>query len=118
MIQSNAIISNQDAPFTAINAIISDNTTGPKKIDQCRLALAIIRSPSAVSLNCILLIFLTLKFISQFKIIIYMPISILYKMNALLISVTIPSGEDARTVSPKIRLIDEKKPSTAHRLPY
>ena len=47
-----------------------------------------------------------------------MLISILYKMNDLLTSETIPSIEDALTVSPKIRLIDEKSPSTAHRLPY
>ena len=39
-------------------------------------------------------------------------------MNALLISEIIPSGEAALTVSPKIRFIDEKSPSTAHRLPY
>ncbi|OPY52491.1 MAG: hypothetical protein A4E49_01845 [Methanosaeta sp. PtaU1.Bin112] len=49
---------------------------------------------------------------------VYMPINILYKMNALFASTTIPSGEDPRTVSSKMRLIDEKEPSTAHLLPY
>ena len=38
-------------------------------------------------------------------------------MNALLTSKIISSGEAALTVSPKIRLIDEKSSSTANRLP-
>jgi hypothetical protein len=73
---------------------------------------------SAVSLNLYIINIFYFEIYNHFKIIIYMLISILYKMNALFISFTIPPGEDARTVSPKIRLIDEKKPSTAHRLPY
>ncbi len=99
-----------------IRAQLEDELTWRQ--DEMRLLRNQLSHMDAVSPNCILLIFLALKFIIQFKITIYMLISILYKMNALLISATIPSGEDARTVSPKIRLIDEKKPSTAHLLPY
>ena len=39
-------------------------------------------------------------------------------MKALWISEIMSSVEDALTVSPKIRLTEENKPSTAHRRPY
>ena len=39
-------------------------------------------------------------------------------MKALWISEIMPSVEDVLTVSPKIRLTEENKPSTAHRRPY
>jgi hypothetical protein len=93
-------------------------SAAPLRVDNELSDEAQLRGTLDASLNCILLLFSTFKFIIDFKIIIYILISILYKMNALFISFAIRSGEDALTVSPKIRLIDEKKPSTAHRLPY
>ena len=53
-----------------------------------------------------------------FNIVICILMNILYKMNALLTYEIIPLGGTALTVSSKIRMIDERGPSTAHSFPY